>query len=101
MNDRAARAPATCPSAADRHDGAAERLWCRIVLAGALPSAWAQWFPDLTIDMRADGDTVLAGQLPDQAALHGICTTIRDLGLPVLELHAVRGRREPAQDAPS
>ena len=31
-------------------------------------------------------DTVLAGALPDQAALHGVLAEIEDLGLELLEV---------------
>jgi hypothetical protein len=32
------------------------------------------------------GQTIFTGQVVDQAALHGILNTIRDLGLPLLEV---------------
>lgn len=69
------------------------RLSCRVVLAGALPPTWAEWFPGLDVHGAPDGDTILRGQLRDQAALHGMCTTIRDLGLSIVELQVegIRG----------
>jgi hypothetical protein len=52
------------------------------VLGDTLMSA----FPALSGSAR-DGNTVLSGELPDQAALHGVLAQIESLGL---ELIAVR-----------
>ena len=46
-------------------------------------------FPTLHAEADA-GETVLAGALPDEAALHGVLAQIEALGLVLLEL-----RREP------
>jgi hypothetical protein len=43
-------------------------------------------FPDLEPEMR-DGDTILRGALPDQAALHGVLAEIEALGIELLGLH--------------
>ena len=61
----------------------------RIVVAGHLDEAWSEWFAGLTITPAADGETVLAGPIADQAALHGVLIRIRDLGLPLLALTRV------------
>ena len=42
-------------------------------------------FPALEADYR-HGDTLLTGDLPDQAALHGVLAEIEALGLELLEL---------------
>src|SRR5919204_6016876 len=42
-------------------------------------------FPVLAAETR-DGDTVLRGALPDQAALHGVLAKIEALGLELLEV---------------
>ena len=36
------------------------------------------------------GETMLQGQVTDQAALHGLLNKIRDLGLPLVSLTQVR-----------
>jgi hypothetical protein len=54
---------------------------------GHLGSSRAQMFEGLEMVQEPDGDTVLTGPVIDQAALHGILTKIRDLGVP---LHSVR-----------
>ena len=41
---------------------------------------------------QEDGTTVLVGRVVDQAALHGVISRIRDLGVPLLSV------RRPAHD---
>jgi hypothetical protein len=38
------------------------------------------------VDERDDGSTCLRGDLPDQAALHGLLNKIRDLGMTLLSV---------------
>jgi hypothetical protein len=57
-----------------------------IRLAGHLDMRWAAWFDGLTVATDRDGTTVLVGDLPDQAALHGALQRARDLGLPLLSV---------------
>lgn len=61
--------------------GAEDAMWCEIRVAGHLDASWSAWFDGLAIRHAADGDTVLAGRLADQAALHGALARVRDLGL--------------------
>ena len=44
---------------------------------------WSDWFDNMTITNAANGEAILSGPLPDQAALHGVLIKIRDLGLPL------------------
>lgn len=55
-----------------------------IRVAGRLGPEWADWFDGLTIIPEADGTTLLAGVVVDQAALHGHLARVRDLALPLL-----------------
>ena len=57
-----------------------------IRVQGRLGPDWSGWFEGLTIKQQPNGDSVLAGPVPDQAALHGILIKIRDLGLPLLSV---------------
>ena len=51
-----------------------------IRVKGILDGRWAAWFGDLQV--TSDGEeTVISGPLADQAALHGLLTKVRDLGL--------------------
>ena len=60
-----------------------------IRVKGHLDGHWSAWFDGLTISNEADGEAVLHGPLPDQAALHGVLIKIRDLGLPLLAITTV------------
>ena len=54
---------------------------------------WSDWFGGL--QLSNDGaQTVIVGLLPDQPALHGLLTKIRDLGLSLISV-----RRLDAGDA--
>ena len=61
-----------------------------IRLAGHLGDQWADWFEGLTITLEDGGDTLLAGPVLDQAALHGLLRKVRDLGLPLLSVNRVK-----------
>ena len=57
-----------------------------IRLAGHLDARWSAWFDGLTVRRESDGTTVIRGQVPDQAALHGLLQRVRDLGLPLVSV---------------
>lgn len=65
----------------------------RIQVQGSLRPGWANWFEGLTLTTGVDDSgapvTTLTGELTDQAALHGILTRIRDLGLVLLLVEQV------------
>ncbi len=58
----------------------------RIRVQGQLGLEWSAWFGGLSLSWQEPDQTVLVGQVVDQAALHGLLNTIRDLGLPLLEV---------------
>jgi hypothetical protein len=55
-----------------------------IRLKGHLDQRWADWFDGLTITLEDNGETLLTGPVVDQAALHGVLSKVRDLGLPLV-----------------
>jgi hypothetical protein len=57
-----------------------------IRLKGHLEPRWAAWFDGMTLTTQSDGTTVLEGEVADQAALHGLLSKLRDVGLPLLSL---------------
>ena len=64
----------------------------QIRVRGQLDQRWADWFDGF--EMKSVGeDTVLAGYVSDQAALHGVLAKLRDLGLPILLVERLGNRR--------
>ena len=60
-----------------------------IRIKGHLGQQWRDWFMGLNILLEADGNTVLAGAVVDQSALHGILKKVRDLGMPLVSVNLV------------
>ena len=69
-----------------------------IRIKGHLADRWSHWFESMTITLEEDGDTLLAGPVVDQAALHGLLKKVRDLGMPLLSVNCVRPGRADAPD---
>ena len=57
-----------------------------IRVRGHLDHRWATRFDGMALAHRDDGTSVIEGPIPDQAALHGLLRTVRDLGLPLVSL---------------
>lgn len=64
-----------------------------IRVEGHLDPCWSDWLEGLTIACLENGETLLTGSLPDQAALHGVLAKIRDLNLVLVSFT----RKEPGQ----
>jgi hypothetical protein len=59
-----------------------------IRVKGILDGRWAAWFEDLQVS--SDGEeTTIAGPVADQAALHGLLTKVRDLGLVLISVRHI------------
>ena len=58
----------------------------QIRVKGVLDPCWAGWFEGLTITEQED-ETIITGPVSDQAALHGLLSKIRDLGLPLVSIN--------------
>jgi hypothetical protein len=58
----------------------------RVHVRGLIPDEWNDWFAGIELQRTSAGDTVLTGNVTDQAALFGLLTAIRDLGLQVIEV---------------
>ena len=70
----------------------------RIRVQGQLGQEWAAYLGGLTLSWQAPDQTLLIGPIIDQAALHGILNTIRDLGLPLLEVLRLPPEESEAAD---
>ena len=60
-----------------------------IRVAGHLDGHWTSWFDGLTFTHENDGTTTLHALVPDQAALHGLLTKVRDLGATLISVEVV------------
>lgn len=58
----------------------------RIRVQGHLPPHLAAWFDGFRLTQTPGGDSLLHGCLPDQSALHGLLTRVRDLSIPLVEV---------------
>lgn len=53
---------------------------------GRISDRWSTWFEGMTLVHEDDGTTVIRCPDLDQAALHGVLATVRDLGLPLISV---------------
>jgi len=66
--------------------GKPERTHYVITVRGLLDESWSDWFGNLAIAADGEGNTVLAGSITDQSALHGILQKIRDMNLALISI---------------
>lgn len=53
--------------------------YCEIIVKCQLDKDWSGWLEGLTITYNDTGETVISGQLRDQAAFYGLLAKIRDM----------------------
>jgi hypothetical protein len=61
-----------------------------IRILGHLDDRWSDWFDGAHIRRKSDGTTVIRAEVADQAALHGLLQKVRDVGLPLESVIAIR-----------
>lgn len=67
----------------------------RIRLKEKLDQRWSAWLGGLMVTHEANGETLLTGEVVDQAALHGLLSKVRDLQLTLISVSPL------AADSPS
>ena len=60
-----------------------------IRVKGQVDEQWSHWFEDLTVTHTEQDETILTGEVVDQAALYGLVAKLRDLGLPLISVNSV------------
>ena len=60
-----------------------------IRVEGCPAEGWNGWFEGLTITCDAAGETLISGQVVDQAALHGLLDQILDLKLKLISVRQI------------
>jgi hypothetical protein len=61
----------------------------QIKIKDHLDDTLASWFEDMTVSNLEEGDALLSGPIPDQAALQGILKRISNLGLTLISVNAL------------
>ena len=65
-----------------------------IRVKGKLDARWSRWFANLQIIPQPSGESLLVGTVADQAALYGVISRMRDLGLVLISVHRVSREEE-------
>jgi hypothetical protein len=74
-------------------------LHVEIRVRGCINRRWSDWLDKLTITHTGQDETVLAGSIADQAALYGLLSKLRDLGLSLSSVHCTELRGTESKDA--
>ncbi len=64
-----------------------------IRIHGHLDDRWASWFDGLTLTQEQNGDTLISGQVTDQAALFGLLRKVRDSGMLLVSVNRITVRQ--------
>jgi hypothetical protein len=59
-------------------------MYVEIRIKGNLKQDWSDWLEGLSISNQANGETVLNGEISDQAALLGLLNRIHGLNLQLI-----------------
>ncbi len=65
-----------------------------IRVEGLITEGLSDWFDGLAIRNEPSGETVLAGWIPDQAALFGVLGKIQALNLPLVSVSRESGAEQ-------
>jgi hypothetical protein len=56
---------------------------------GRLDTRWSRRLADMEIVPQPNGDSLITGPVADQAALYGLLSRMRDLGLVLISVHRI------------
>ena len=60
--------------------------YCEIIVRGHIDQRRVDWFAGLEIIQLPEGISRLAGEVADQAVLHGILNRVRDMGIELISV---------------
>ena len=60
-----------------------------IRVKGQLSDQWRDWFENMELRLLENGEMILSGEIPDQAALMGILNKLNRLNLTLLSVNEV------------
>ena len=60
-----------------------------IRVKGQMDEHWSEWFQDFEILASEENETIMVGEVKDQAALYGLIAKMRDLGLALISVNNV------------
>ena len=60
-----------------------------IRVRGQLSDQWRDWFENMDLKLLENGEMILSGAIPDQAALMGILNKLNRLNLTLLSVNEV------------
>jgi len=61
-----------------------------IHIQGHLDSTWSDWLEGLDIELLENGEMVLSGRIPDQAALMGVLNKLSRLNLALRSVNHIQ-----------
>lgn len=64
-----------------------------IRVKGQLSDQWSDWFENMDLRLLENGEMILSGAIPDQAALMGILNKLNRLNLTLLSVNEVSQRQ--------
>ena len=65
-----------------------------IRIKGQIDKSWSDWLGELSVNYTENGETVLTGQVRDQAALYGLLNRLSSLGLQLQSVSSSEMRLE-------
>ena len=60
-----------------------------IRVKGLMDENWSEWFQDFEVLPGNEDETLMVGEVKDQAALYGLIAKMRDLGLTLLSVNEI------------
>ena len=65
-----------------------------IRIKGQLTDQWRDWFENMDLRLLENGEMLLCGPIPDQAALMGILNKVNRLNLTLISVNEVSQKQE-------